>query len=556
MSDTVDSRAVWDNGGRWCAWLLLLLAVAPYAQVRNYPHVHDDHMLRGPGSVAAETDVPLSELLAADFFGTRERPTGQTGFWRPLVLLSFRVEALLSGGSEAGYAWLGHVFTLLCHAAASLALWRLLTAVGLGPAAALLGAAWFAVHPVHVESVAWASGRTDSLPTALGFMALTLQLRQQASRAALWGAALLLAAALLCKETALLLVLLGPVLLLSQGRRPARALGPALGALLAVLLLRAAVFGLLPGADPAAYTGPADAWTRWATWGSILPRLLRFLLWPGPATPLHPVEPVTSIVSSEALLGGAVLALIGLGAWLAWRRRSLPGLLAAGLVGGTLMMLAPWTAVPTGYPEVAAPLYERYLYAAAAAPGLLLGAALRGREREPAGRRDLILGLAGALLLGLAWGPVTASRCRMWSSDVAFAQAGLAMAPEATSLWVHLGTAQLERYRAGGERESGEAALAALERALALDPGHQLARVDRLIARAMLGQLEAAAADAQRLLQLFPDDPGVLHNVAAFFAGVGDHRRAAELYQRELATGRALPGAEQALSDSLAAVRR
>lgn len=547
MHDTVHGRGVWGHGGRAARWLLFALAVLPFAEVRNYPHVHDDHVIRGALSVAADPGVPLTDLLQADFFGSRDALTGQTGFWRPLVLLSFRAEALLAGASEAGYTWLGHVLTVLAHAWASFALLRLLRAVGLPPAAALLGAAWFAVHPVHVESVAWASGRTDSLPTALGFTALALALEDGERRATPWLCGLLLGLALLCKEPAVLLVLLLPVLSLAAGRRPLRALGPSVGALLVVLALRVTVFGLLPGADPSAFTGPEDAGVRWLTWLSIVPRLLRLLLWPGPATPLHPVDEVHDPLAVGVLAGVAVLALLGAAAAVAWRRRTLPGLLAAGLVGGTVLMLAPWVTVPTGFPEVAAPLFERYLYAAAAAPAILIALAVGERGR---------LAFAGVLVLGLALGPVTARRARMWSSDTAFAQAGLAVAPEATSLWVHLGTARLEAFRATGDRGAGQEALSAFDRALVLRPDHRLALMNRLIARALLGQLQAADADARLLLERYPDDPAVLHNVAGFHAEVGDLARAAALYERELATGAALPGAAEALAACLEALGR
>jgi hypothetical protein len=530
---------VWGHGGRAARWLLFVLAVLPFAEVRNYPHVHDDHVIRGALSVAADPGVPLSDLLQADFFGSRDALTGQTGFWRPLVLLSFRVEALLAGASEAGYTWLGHVLTVLAHAWAAFALLRLLRAVGLPPAAALLGAAWFAVHPVHVESVAWASGRTDSLPTALGFTAMALALEDGERRAAPWLCGLLLGLALLCKEPAVLLVFLLPVLSLAAGRRPLRALAPSVGALAVVLTLRVTVFGLLPGADPSAFTGPEDPGVRWLTWLTIVPRLLRLLLWPGPATPIHLVDEAHDPLAVGVLAGVAVLLLLSAAAAVAWRRRTLPGLLAAGLVGGTVLMLAPWVTVPTGFPEVAAPLFERYLYAAAAAPAILLALVVGERAR---------LAFAGVLALGLAMGPVTAQRARMWSSDTAFAQAGLAVAPEATSLWVHLGTARLEIFRATGDRGAGQEALAAFDRALLLQPDHRLALMNRLIARALLGQLQAADGDARMLLERFPADPAVLHNVAGFHAELGDLARAAALYERELATGAALPGAAEALA--------
>ena len=541
--DNLDRLGHGNNWHTLAGWLLLALAVLPFAEVRHYPHVHDDHVLRGPGSLAADARTDLVTLLGADFFGTFEHPRGQTGFWRPLVLASFRAEALVAGRSEAGYVWLGHVVTVLCHAAAVLALWRLVLCLGLSPGAALVAAALFALHPVHVESVAWASGRTDSLPTALGFGAIAIALREPRSLSASCQAAALLTAALLCKETALLLVVLLPLLARVRGVSWGRSLAPSAVALLIAVGLRAAHFGLLPSADPAAYMGPTEVAVRWFTWLSILPDMLRLLIWPGAATPIHPVLPATELASPGVLAGALVFSVVAVGGVLAWRRRSAVGLAMAGLLGGTMGMLAPWVSVPTGFSEVAGPLYERYLYAAAAAPALLLAHLLArwlGSGRGPA----LVL----ALLLGATLGPITAERARMWSSEQAFARAGLAVAPRSANLWNHLGTALLDEARRSGERLAGEQALSAFEHSLELDPEGRLAALNRFIALALLGRDDEASDAAQVLFQRWPGDPGVLHNVAGWLMGLGVFDRAAALYEQELATGEALPGARESLT--------
>jgi tetratricopeptide (TPR) repeat protein len=94
--------------------------------------------------------------------------TGHAGNWHPLTWLSHMLDAQLFG-LRAGFH---HVTSVLLHVANSLLLLLLLTR--------LTGALWrsafvaflFALHPLHVESVAWISERKDVLSTF--FWLLTL----------------------------------------------------------------------------------------------------------------------------------------------------------------------------------------------------------------------------------------------------------------------------------------------------------------------------------------------------------------------------------------------
>lgn len=81
------------------------------------------------------------------------------GHYWPFLYTTFWLENKFWGVAPAGY----HIVNLFLHAAASLLLWH--TLVRFRVSGAWFVAAVFALHPLHVESVAWVIGRKDILTT-------------------------------------------------------------------------------------------------------------------------------------------------------------------------------------------------------------------------------------------------------------------------------------------------------------------------------------------------------------------------------------------------------
>ena len=135
---------------------------------------------------------------------------GPVGDWCPLAMLSHMLDCQLFGLAPAGH----HFTNLLLHAASAvtlfLVLWRM--TAWLWPSA--LVAALFAVHPLHVESVAWIAERRDVL-SGLFFMltlaAYTEYVRHPRSLVRYLVAVAMFALGLLAKS---MLVTLPPLLLL------------------------------------------------------------------------------------------------------------------------------------------------------------------------------------------------------------------------------------------------------------------------------------------------------------------------------------------------------
>ena len=88
--------------------------------------------------------------------------------WHPLTLLSHMLDWSLFGANASGH----HLVSLLLHIGSVLFLFLFLnkTTKNLWPSA--FAAAFFALHPLRVESVAWASERKDVLSMFFGLASI------------------------------------------------------------------------------------------------------------------------------------------------------------------------------------------------------------------------------------------------------------------------------------------------------------------------------------------------------------------------------------------------
>jgi hypothetical protein len=177
--------------------LILLVALAcVYGPALTSGFVNYDdttQIVRNP-LVTSPSRVPLEDLLL-----TRSR-----GYVVPVTLLAQALLWQLGGGEP----WVFHAFSLLVHAALSLALLVVLARVVERPLA-FVGALIFALHPACVEPVLWATGLKDLLATSLGFAATVAFVRlASAEHPTRARAALVIVAAtasMLSKPTAVLL---------------------------------------------------------------------------------------------------------------------------------------------------------------------------------------------------------------------------------------------------------------------------------------------------------------------------------------------------------------
>ena len=100
------------------------------------------------------------------------------GNYNPLPILSFAIEKSISGGEfDEGYTKLIHIDNLLLHLLTVFFVIKLLLAMGFGNWGAFVGGLLFGIHPMRVESVAWATERKDVLFAVFFFAALVYYMK-------------------------------------------------------------------------------------------------------------------------------------------------------------------------------------------------------------------------------------------------------------------------------------------------------------------------------------------------------------------------------------------
>lgn len=231
--------------------------------------------------------------------------SAQIGYY-PLTWLSHMLDVQLFG-MNAG----GHLATaLLLHILSTLALFFALRQLTNAPIRSAFVAALFAIHPMHVESVAWVAERKDTLSTFFGMLALLAYAFRREKK---WMVAAALAASLLSKQ---MLITLPFVLLLLDWwpRRRLNAAAVKEKAPLFVLTVIGAIVAVIGQRNlNAVQTSEALPFgDRLANAAVAYVKYLGKMFWP---TDMAVIYPFTA-VSTAAMLGAlALLAAITAIAW-------------------------------------------------------------------------------------------------------------------------------------------------------------------------------------------------------------------------------------------------
>ncbi len=503
-------RAVQAAGGvgrQWLVFLLLLVAtLAAYQPAWRGGVLWDDdrHMTR--------EDLRTTDGLRRIWF-----EIGATQQYYPLVHTAFWIQHRLWGQDTLGY----HLVNIVLHALSAFLLGVILTRLGVP--GARLAAAIFALHPVHVESVAWIAELKNTLSGVLYLGAGLAYLRYDERRTGpFYGLALaLFVLGLLSKTvTATLPAALLVVLWYRRG----------------CLSWRGDVVPLVPFFVLGAAGGSLTAWVERTLIGArgaefaftlveralIAGRAFWFylgkLVWPAGLTFIYPRWEVSRVsVAHYAYPLGAGLLVAGL--WLV-RKRSRAPLAAALYFGGTLFpALGFFNVYPFRFSFVAD--HFQYLASIGVIALFAAGAAQLAR-RCGLGPKSAAATAAGicAVLALLTW-----NQSRQYTDAETLYRATLRRNPSCWLAHVNLGILELPR-----DKKEAEEHFAA---ALRLKPDLAEAYINLGLPK-FSENIELAQAYFREAVRLRPDSAEAHNNLGCALQQVGRLEEALEHFDEAL----------------------
>src|ERR1700751_1964022 len=140
---------------------LVVISLAVFGQTIRYNFVNFDDDLYVYNSKAIKAGLTIKGIAAAF-------TTPHARNWHPLTTISHMLDCQLYGLNAGGH----HATNVLLHTFAVLLLFRALQQMTNSIWKSSVVAALFAVHPLHVESVAWVSERKDVLSAVFFFLML------------------------------------------------------------------------------------------------------------------------------------------------------------------------------------------------------------------------------------------------------------------------------------------------------------------------------------------------------------------------------------------------
>lgn len=506
---------------------------------------------------------------------------GATDQYYPLVFTSFWVERQLWGLAPMGY----HLVNVLLHAASAILLYLLLRRLGVPGAALAAGA--FALHPVHVESVAWITERKNTLSGLLYLASMHACVRfsgiiddteprilKSRSTAYVAGLALFILALLSKTVTASLPAAMLLLIWWKRGMAKPRDVLP----FVPFFVLGAA------GGAVTAYVEKHHVGTQFIDWNlSILDRCLVAgraicfyfgkLFWPAELVFIYPRWTIDASQAVQYVYPLLVVAIVA--AMFLLRRRIGRGPLTAAMF--FIGTLTPALGFIDVYPMRFSFVADHFQYLASIGP-LALAAAVGYRLVKPAAAR-MVLALVLCAALGVRarqqtriyfdvyalWGDTIARNPECW---MAHGNLGSQLANDGRldeairhfeeSLRIHPAAPHVEKSLADALVSAGRAAESIAHFKAALEMRPEDSRVLTNLGNALLklGRAEEAAACHRRAVDLAPRDAHLRHNLAVALGKLGRNNEAIVEFETAIRLDETLSASHSQLGALLAAEGR
>jgi Tfp pilus assembly protein PilF len=473
--------------------------------------------------------------------------TTHLGHYIPLTWMTFGLDYLLWGMNPFGY----HLTSLLLHAANAVVFFflvRRLLRLALpsrserGHAlvvSAGFAALMFAIHPLRVESVAWATERRDILSGLFYLATILMYLRAceegARSRGWYWLSVAVFVCALLSKSMVVNL----PVVLLILDVYPLRRLGGFVGwwsaparrvyaEKIPFVLLAAAASAIAVMAQSSVHSAVSLAQLSVAGRLAISTYGLSFYLWkmvvPLNLSPLYELRPPVNPGATPFILSyGIVVAITALALVL---RRRVPGLPAAWLA--YVVVLVPVLGIFQSGPQIAA---DRYTYLAGFGWTILAGASMLScwqTSRRSETGTPITLSIASvAICLVVGFGVLTWNQAQVWHESERLWTHALAIDPDSFVAHGNLGTALAQKGKLAE-------AIDHYREALRIKPDYADALYNLGVALAEQGKLAEAVEHYQQALKIRPDYPEALNNLGVALSQQGKPAEASERFRQAL----------------------
>ncbi len=393
-------------------FLIVVLTVAVY-----WPVLHNDFISYDDTDYVTVNMMVRNGLSIKGFFWAFS--AFHAGNWHPLTWLSHMLDVELFGLNPLGH----HATSLLIHTLNAVLLCALLQRLTGFLGRSVIVALLFAIHPLHVESVAWVSERKDVLSTL--FWLLTMWsyacyanrpgIKRYLSVVALFALGLMAKQMLVTLPLVLLLMDYWPLKRLTIGQEKGKEGRVARKLLLAekvplFIISAAASFVTIRAQDSAGALAHGDSQSMFVCAGNAFISYVTYLrntVWPADLALFYPFEQaavtplkVTAAIALLAVLSGLVLT--------QWHKRPY-------LIFGWFWYII--TLLPViGFMRIGGQaLADRYTYIPLT--GLFLIIVWGGAEVAGAGRKGISIMAGVALIVVAILSVLTVTQIRYWQNS-------------------------------------------------------------------------------------------------------------------------------------------